>query len=284
MAILEHATDRQIAEVLELFPVTRLREKWPDTKERTKEGLCAAVAKARKYSEIIDFVDAHFSCAKQHVYVFDRPAGKVAAPDDVLDGERVKHAGSRTLYFAKLVRGVVLQQPLEHTTITFIWPIRIDVSTKHIVVRFVVLEKNIPAHFNRPSYPAERGIEESDVLREIATTLPSKKSDLHKGTKALWSERRKFMDAFHSKYRTTKLSAAVTMHEEKGIRDNEPELFKTMMQSPLSQMIFRLAKNKAIETVDAFYIDPTAGTLSFHRYSETVGDTDRVIREILENN
>ena len=179
----------------------------------------------------------------------------------------------------------MLQAPLEHATITFLWPVKVETTATNIIVRFVVLERNVTAYFNRTAYPAERGIEEVDILASIVSALPDinlTRCDLHKGVKKLWAD--EFMDAFRTGYKTAKFAGTVKMHEEKGIRENEPAMYKTLMKSPLSEMTFRVAKNRAITSVDALSIDPGAGTLSFHRYSEAVGDTDRVIREILRNN
>jgi hypothetical protein len=178
-------------------------------------------------------------------------------------------------------RGVFLQNPVERASIAFLWPLRIEVESPYVLVRFVVLEKNIASYFDRPSYPAERGISENDILEGVTTGLGLQRADITRGVKRLWHT--DFMDGHHVRYKTPRSVASETMNEERGIKANHPELYATLRISPLTQMIFKIGAGRNV-TVDTFSTDPSQGTLAFHKYSDNAGDTDRVIREILQRN
>lgn len=283
MAILKDSDEEELARLLELFPVSRLREVWSALAKdaKTKTELCKLIAGQRSYSSLTNFVDGQFGCTKQHVHVFSRD-GSVDLPETITDGERVKTVATRHLYLAAVERGVLMEDPPERDTITFLWPIRIELPAHYMVVRFVVLEKNLAAYFPRKAYPTDRGITEQDVLQGLKSDLPNiAPADLTKGIKKLWRDG--FMDGFHAKYKTPDSVASETMDEEKGIRENKPELFKTLMKSPLTQMIFNIDPEEKL-TLRSFSADPSLGTLAFHTYSANAGDTDRVIRDILQNN
>jgi hypothetical protein len=53
--------------LLELFPISNLRETWPSLKG-TKEEICFTIAEERNHEQTIRFVDENLSCCKQHVY------------------------------------------------------------------------------------------------------------------------------------------------------------------------------------------------------------------------
>jgi hypothetical protein len=280
MAILQDASTVQVARLLALFPVSRLRQTWPDVGAETKEALCQAVASERPREQITNFVDTNFGCAKQHVYVFDRPKG-ADLPETITDGEKVTAIATRALYLTKHTRAVVLRDPLEQTSITFLWPVRVERIGQYVIVRFVILEKDISSYFDRRIYPGQRGTDEKDILSSISAELDLVRSDLHKGTKKLWDE--DFFDAHSTRYRTPRSVASEAMYDEKGIKANNSEPYDKLQTCPMGPLICRIPPGRKL-TVTAFSIDPSQGTLAFHRYSETPGDSDRVIREILKKN
>jgi hypothetical protein len=282
MPVLQDATNEEIARLLELFPVVDLRGTWPalKAKHKTKAELCTAIAVERQYATIINFVDAFFGCAKQHVYVYERDKA-IQWPAAITEGERVKSTATRQLYIARLVRGVVMQDPLEHSTITFLWPVRVDTHTDYAVVRFVILAKNLSPYFPRKAYPTTHGLTEAEALQSILSAHALAAADLNKGIKKLLRD--EFMDGHYVKYKTSDSTASETMDNEKGIRQNKPELFKTLLKSPLNEMFFKIAKDQKL-SIEEFSANPTVGTLAFHSYSNKAGDTDRVIREILQSN
>ncbi len=69
MPILESASAHDLKRLLELFPISNLREAWPDLKG-TKEDVCFSVASSRDYGRIVGFLADNFGSCKQHVYIF----------------------------------------------------------------------------------------------------------------------------------------------------------------------------------------------------------------------
>jgi hypothetical protein len=280
--ILQNALDQQIARLLGLFPISHLRKTFTDVGAKlTKEAFCLEVAKKRQYAQIVNFIDAHFSCTKQHVYMLQLAEDAEGLPTKIKDGQRVKHTASRALYITRLERGVFLADPIAKTTIEFLWPVVIELHKKTAVVRFVTLEKNISAYFTRKAWPAERGLEEKDVVADLAGDFIAGPCDINMGIKALWDE--DFVDGYSARYKTAIATTSQDMHDQKGIKKTSKTLYEEIIKAPLAHTIFTVDKTKKM-SVEVFTADPGKGTISFTRYSDNLGDTDRVIREILQKN
>jgi hypothetical protein len=279
MAALDTASDQDVKRLLELFPSVNLRKAWPGIKG-SKEELCFAVAQQLR-NEVIDFVDETFSCCKQHVYVLDqKPDEPVGAPAEVAGAQAAKVVpNSHSLYVVRVKHRVVLRDPLEETSIDFLWPVRVEASAQHLVIRFVTLEKNLGSYFDRPYYVGDRDVDEKDIVPPMTNGLVP--ADLHKGVKKLWGDG--FMDSHRTSFKKPTSRASEAMDEERGIRENNPELYALLQDTPLYNTIFTVPPEKD-STVSVFSVDPTRGYIAFPRYSDTVGDTDFVIREILKNN
>jgi hypothetical protein len=277
--MLDQATVQDLKRLMELYPISNLRAAFP-TMKGTKDEICTAIAEERRYAEITAFLDDHFSCCKQHVHIFTYGGGANTLPDLAEAVKIFGLAGDHALYIARVQYGVVLRDPLEETTLEFLWPIRIEMTPTHLIVRFVVLEKNLSSYFDRPSYLQSRSIEEKTILRNVEG-LNAKPADLHKGIKALWGEG--FMDSIRAKYKKPISMAQEVMDEERGIREYNPELYGTLQEVPLLNMLFVIAEEEGC-SVSAFLADPGRGYLAFPRYSEKKGDTDCVVQRILERN
>ena len=285
MAILKSASIEVLKRLLELFPAAKLRENWSEIKGK-KEVLSDAVAKQCHRDELVKFVDDNLSCCKQHVYIFSRAKPLKELPEmKIGDAERVLGVGGKpALYLISMKYKVILSQPLEETSLEFLWPFRLDIMRGCLIVRFVVLENNISSHFHgRPSYIAGRNVEEQSILQQVTNSFVGNLNpvDLHKGIKKLWKNG--FVDATRTRYKKPTSTAAEAMDKQKGIKKNDPELYKTVLKSPLFKTLFQIQSEKG-STVSVFWADPSAGSLSFPRYSKRRGDTDYVIDEILRNN
>jgi hypothetical protein len=197
------------------------------------------------------------------------------------EGEQVLNAaGAHALYVARVKYTVVLRDPLEETTLEFLWPIRIEFRPDYLIVRFVVLEKNPASYFERPSYIGSKSVDEKSVLADMVKSGLLAPSDLHKGIKKLWADG--FMDSCRAKYKTPISTAQETMDEERGIKEYNPDLYGILQQSPLFTTLFQIPEDKG--TVTSFSADPSNGLIGFSRYSEKSEDTDYVIEQILANN
>ena len=280
MGTFETASVQDHKRLLELFPIANLRRFWPDLKG-TKEEICQAAAETRNLDQIGQFLDENFSDCKQHIYTFQKTVGFEEIPAQ-LGAEPPARIipTSRSLYVLRNTYNVVLRQPLEETSIDFLWPIRVELSPDgpYIVLRFVVLEKTVSAYFDRPCYVSDRSVEEKNVVKEVEG-WGNPRADLHKGIKELWKN--EFMDSPSAKQKKSLSMAHEVMDEELGIREHNPELFEQLQENPLLSVLFFIS-DKARGT-DVFSTKPSEGYLAFPRYSEK-GGTDLVISEILRSN
>jgi hypothetical protein len=277
--ILENASNAELRRLLELFPIADVRHAWPHHKG-TKEDLCEAVADTRKYEEIADFIDANFSCCKQHIYIYSRGESSKHPPRAIPGGERIRQArAAYSLYIAKSCYKVVLDDPFEIVTIDFLWPIRMDVIDGYLIVRFVTLQKNLRTYFERSHIGSKRTGDERAILASVED-LAVEPADLHKGVKKLWDDG--FMDASRAKYKKPTSTAWEAMDQARGIKAHNPALYRSLQTAVLHDLFFRVLDRGT--TVSAVLANPSEGYLAFPRYTDKKGDTDLVISEILRCN
>jgi hypothetical protein len=207
------ASVQDLKRLLELFPIADLRPFWQEFKG-TKEEVCQQGAESKDLNRIGQFLDSKFSNCKQHVYAFQK-SDKITALPETLGGERATLTlpDVRSLFVLRSTYSVVLREPLEETSIDFLWPIRVEFSahSPYVVLRFVVLEKTVSAYFDRPCYVPDRSVDEKSILKEVEYWA-NPRADLHKGIKELWNN--KFMDS-----PSAKLKKALSMAQE--IMDQE---------------------------------------------------------------
>jgi hypothetical protein len=180
----------------------------------------------------------------------------------------------------------VLKEPLEEAKLTFLWPVRLDFTPQHLIVRFVILEKDIGSYVQgRRYYVDRRSTEEKAVLKAIeealADDLELRPLDLHTGIKALWDKG--LIDSSQARFKKAFSTAFEAMDEQLRIKEHAPDLYALIMESLLFNTIFEIV-GKADLSVSTFTVDPSKGYIAFPRYSEQKGDTDYVVEEILRNN
>jgi hypothetical protein len=281
MPILESASAQDLKRLLELFPVAALKDHWPNFKG-TKEEIGFAIAGERDLGRITSFVDQHISCCRQHVHVFDPPDGAPTLPTEMGEASELVHAdANHALFLTRFQYRVVLRDPLEESTLDFLWPARVDHWEGCWVLRLVVIEKNLASYFDRDYYLGGRSVEEVDLVYALSSNYMLGTTDLNKGVKTLWGDG--FMDSPRVNFKKTLSTAREAMDEELGIREHNPELYEVLLEAPLYSTLFRLAPERGHQ-VSVISIDPSKGSIAFPRYTEVPGDTDHVIREILKRN
>lgn len=279
MPILSQGSIDDRKRLLELFPIANLRESW--NPKGTKTEICYAAAADSgevQISKLVNFVDHNFGCCKQHVYVFSHD-GTATLPATIVDGERVLQTdGKSALYLARVRYVIVLRDPLEEQTLEFLWPVRVELTDKYLIVRFVVLEKNPSSYFDRPTYVAGKSIIEKTVLAGFLTPALTP-ADINKGIKKLWAD--SVIESTRSDFKKKFSMASEKMDEEKGIKEHYPEVYAIMQEAPLYTTLFHVTDEES--SVDEFSADPSHGIIGFGSYS-TKGDTDAIIGKIISNN
>jgi hypothetical protein len=280
MAILQGASLQDRKRLLELFPIALFREVRPELKG-TKDEVCYAVAENIIPEAMIAFIRAHLPRCKQHVYIFDSAKNLNELPDAVHGGERVFLAGNNeALYIIRTSYSVVLKDPLEETELDFLWPILVQRNHQYLLARFVALEKNVSAYFERQCYVVRKSIEEKTVLQDLGLANEPR-TDLHRGIKTMWDNG--FMDSPRAKFKKPMSLASEAMDEELGIREHNPELYEVLLDSVLLNTLFLINEDQHCG-VSAFSADCANGYLAIPRYSGSERNTDFVINEILRHN
>jgi hypothetical protein len=198
---------------------------------------------------------------------------------EVNGGEKASASGEESLYIVRTSYSVLLKDPLGEAELEFLWPILVQIKEHHIVVRFVALEKDVASYFaDRQCYVVRKTIDEKKVLEDLHLGVPT---DLHKGIKTLWDEG--FMDSPRTKYKKPQSLASESMDEERGIREHNPALYETLLDSVLLNTLFVIEEDQECGT-SAFLANCQIGFLAFPRYSDVERNTDFVIDEILRRN
>src|SRR5262245_4176446 len=148
MAIFDSVSVQDLKRLLELFPLAAIKERWPDFKG-TKLEICYQAAEQRDAGLIASFVDANIGCCKQHVYIFQPTDGQITFPDSLGDGELIVSRQNHALYLLCSRYTVVMKDPLEEATLDFLWPVMMDARAGYLILKFVVLEKNLSSYFQR---------------------------------------------------------------------------------------------------------------------------------------
>jgi hypothetical protein len=278
MPILGDATVQDRKRLLELFPFAVFREVHTDL-TGTKEEICYALAERFTPEEMATFIRIHVPRCKQHVYIYDGGGNGAVNLPNVTGAEKVQSSAEESLYIVRTSYSVVLKDPLEEAELDFLWPVLVQVKAHHIIVRFIALEKDVPSYFaDRQCYVVRKTIDEKKVLEDLSFGAPT---DIHQGIKILWDEG--FMDSPRTRYKKPESTAWEAMDEERGIREHNPALYETLLESVLLNTLFVIEEARRCGT-SAFLANCQNGFLAFPRYSDAERNTDFVIDEILRRN
>jgi len=284
MALLEHATAEQLRRLLEFFPAPKLKYEWPGLKGQKKEDACQLIAGTGDHARIGTFLMANFAHCRQHVLLLSRQKKEsdplAALPHSDLLGE--PHGGV-SFHLATVQYSVYLLDPVEEVQISVLWPIKIEQQDEITLLRTFVLERDPSNYSGRTLLKAVRHFDEKKLASDLAQLgLPG--LDINKGVKALWDS--KAVDAPRVRYKESGSTNTVDMDDGMGLRDTKPEAYEEIVKKPLLNTNFRPQSDPEDpeKAQKIFQANPTFGRLGFTSYSEDPGDTDAVIKSILQNN
>jgi hypothetical protein len=284
MARLEHATVEQLRRLLEFFPAPKLKSEWPGLKGQKKDDACEIIAGTGDHARIGTFLRANFAHCRQHVLLLSRQnkeSDPLAAlpPSDAL-GE--PHGGI-SFHLASVPYSVYLLDPVEEVQVNVLWPIKIEQQDEITLIRTFVLERDPTNYSGRPLLKAVRHFDEKKLASDLVQLgLPG--LDVNKGVKAMWDS--KAVDAPRVRYKESGSTNTVDMDDGMGLRDTKPEAYEEIVKKPLLNTNFRPQPDPEDpeKTQKIFQANPTFGRLGFTSYSDDPGDTDAVIKAILQNN
>jgi hypothetical protein len=183
MPLLEEASKEDIARLLELFPVSRLKDSFSEFGDK-KEKICSAAAKAADAAQIRKFVTDNFAKCKLHTNVFSLPENDANFLVSIPGAEAISFPDANTtITLTRVSFKLLLRNPYEETEIEFLWPMRKKKEAGCIILSVVVFERSACQYFERECSVISRNIAEKQIVANF-NSLGAKTYDLHKGVKA----------------------------------------------------------------------------------------------------
>jgi hypothetical protein len=292
LSLLTKPSVQNLTVLLDLYPVTCLREKWGDV-EGNKEEICLKVAGNRKaLPDIFEFVHTNFGICKQNVYIFKNKSSiqkanaLTVAGFDQMHRSDEEYGISKTFLFRHEVN-LILRNPLDEVKVDFILPVRFDFLANYILVRFVKFERDFHALFKDrdPIQPRQTEREKLFLAQIKKAALDSglniEMGDIQQGVKKLWAS--DFMDSAKLAYKTDDSFDQKKMDDNKGIRKFNPDAYDKIKDTKLHLTAFETSETDDYPPI-LLTVDPSKGFVSFGRYTERAGDSDYVLHKIIEHN
>ena len=281
MPILKDASVELRRRLLELFPVANIRSSFAT--KGSKEEVAATLAKpsdAVSIAKIAQFIDVSMALCKQHIYVFEHD-GDATLPDEFAGAERVVTGDSHGLYIIEREYKVVMMgEPPKNGNISFLWPIRIELKEKYVLVRFAVLEKNIADYFEGSIVVRSKTPSEEVMVTSLLSDGTVFAADLNKGIKTLWAK--DLIDAKSLKYDMPDSSDSKKMNEAKELKKTNPAVYEDVRKRPLRMCTF--VAHGTHSEVGQFSVSPTDGFIGFTHYAKEGSNGDALIQQILAGN
>ena len=146
MPLLTSSSVTQIQTILDLYPISVLKDKW-DVKG-IKDDLCLEIAGTRGRKEIAEFVHENFNICKQHIYIFNNESGLEQALDvsvtemELIAESVTENAVIKTFLTKHQIEVVILTEQIQRSSVEFILPLQIIYSEDYVQLRFVTFERN----------------------------------------------------------------------------------------------------------------------------------------------
>jgi hypothetical protein len=284
--------ETSLSRLLNLYPVESLRERWATKKGQTKEDLSEYVAARIPEDEIFEFCRVSHGLTKQHIRILDNGADRLSdLADPLVDIETRLHfnrtrQGVEEFYvFSVNYEAVVGPAPYQDVEFEFLWPVRIVVHSKHAVLIFTIIEKNIGTYLKEDvtTIKVLKSIDEDAISANFLQRQPAPGDfttcDLNRGVKALW--RGGAIDAHYARYKAAASTKTEDMDAKRLMKRDDPDEFQKAMRSPLFKTVFQTLTG---DFPILFSADPTKGHLFVNRYPKTHTEVDNVVQAILAAN
>jgi hypothetical protein len=249
--------------------------------------------------DIFKFAVDNINYSRQHVYIFDLDPrfnpSKFSLEDFPLEIKKQNNLGSILLiYSMPLVQfDISILNPYEETIIKFYQPIKIKISSKHLIFQVTTLEKDLSHYFkgaggtNRRVVDSKRKNGEDVSMNSVIEFLRNKynytsaKSDIHKGIKKLWRDG--VIDSKYVKHKRSRSTSSEAMDEDFTFKDTYPQEFEDLMQHPLIKTLFKYKKDDKL-LCEHFHADPINGQIGVSSFAENIDQIEKTINEIIRFN
>jgi len=282
-----------LTHLLQMYPVSALRETWGTTKGMKKDELIASVIGTIPERAIVEFCRIHQPLTKQRIMLFDNQGDSLNAfADPLIDldsrtyfnrtAQEIEEFYILTVTYEALVGGPTY----EPQQFDFPWPVRIVINSKHTIVTFTIIEKTLTPYLppNKSAVNVHKAYDEDDVCSRLIQRLPSpswlNRCDLHRGVKALWEADE--IDAAYVGWKEDISTDTKTMDAKHLMKRDNPAAYAKAMAAPLLKSVFKTVSQSKFPPI--FTVAPLDGEVSLHRHSETLTEVQNVVRAILAAN
>lgn len=284
------ADNARLERLLGLYSVKKVSHHF-GSKERTKEGIVREVVDNNNRDEIVNFAFQHHATTKQHIEIFEHshvdPSKLPSEPLGLPRLEKQERSASETTWFylVELSYTIFLRDPLERTSLEFLWPIRVRCTPTILELSFTVMEKDLTSRFDAGRMVKTlRALEEKTLSARLLSGLElpdSRVADLNRGVKSLWEDG--MIDGGAASFKQPLGTTRHTMDEQGLLRHDAGERYQEMVDKPLFNCALKWTGGGDV-SIDHFGAEPTQGKLHFGTFSDLGTGADYVVREILRRN
>jgi len=286
------ATSAQLRRLLDLFPASVITEHFEV--DATKDDAIAEIVDSDEAeATIFQFARANHWLTHQHVYLFElQRISPADLPDDpvglpLLYESNTGRARRSWFYFLEVQYNIVIDNPLAHETMDFLWPLFIDCRENRLLLSFTILQTSLRPYLPdaRPLVRSERSLNENRAIGLVLDNSDlldrSRPLDFNAGIKALWDA--DMIDAPTVQYKRELATATEAMDEEFLVKRDDPDLYNRTRESPLLNTLFYW-RGEDGPGIEKFTVDPSQGFFRFRRFSDSVDAVPNLIEAILERN
>jgi hypothetical protein len=278
--------------LLKLYPYKVVKNEF-DIKGGTQNDKLPEVVASNSPVIVRDFAIEHASLTRQHVYIykldknFDR--NKFIEKDFPIEikKEIVANPSYTFTCFPIVKYEVLLTNPVENDEIHFYQPVVITVQGKFLIIHVTIMEKQLSHYVDSKRKVMELGKKNSEpeivnsILKFFDQTYTVQICDINKGIKKLWKE--DIIDSKYAKWKKDRSTSTESMDEEFTLKVQYPELYASLLNSPLGRTVFKYLKDDN-EFCSHFTADPSQGQVTIPIFPESLNQTRNVINSIISNN
>lgn len=289
--ILKTSSVKSVQELLTLFSVKSLREKWSDF-HGSKAQIALSAIGTKDWDNILSFIINKFGTCKQHNYIYShdltvKTFPKITVVDADLVAQKISDESAIMYFVAKVKYKVIMWNPQGLESVHLLMPFSIEIIDGYLILRFITFEKNLDSYYGHSNHHIiEKSLDEKsfqEKLRVAASEakIELAKADLHKGVKKLVETDK--LGAIKAKIEKGKYTSTAAMNGEFEIKNDAPEVYEEYKKNTVHNSIYKCKIDEEF-SVRNFSADLREGTIDFPSYGEREGDTEYVIKEILKYN
>lgn len=271
--------------LLEGFSASILRSHFNE--DGNKNDVISNILKTKNSSQIESFVSDKFGTLHQHIYLLEKNSKNISSISNLLTGGKCifKNIGTskgKWVFLYKIDLSYFCTQTNQTQKLLFLVPVKIEATSKKLILFFNTLARDLKSYFNYQIYPNRMPNLETIILDDLKSNISQTlyPLDLNKGIKYLWTI--DYLDAFSVRNKKSKSMKQERMDENFTFKKQYPQEWKNIMLTPIEKTKFVCLKSKPF--VERFECNPNKGFISVTSYSEFDISVNKLVSLILKNN